>query len=410
MMKYGPVRNVTVLIPVMLTISLVLGLFGSALALETESGCHTCGHASVSEQEHTQNLNQASTYTAIRASQTNLKVALGFALDGSGSINASDWTTQLTGLADVIKGNDFPKDGTIELTAVQFGVNCPNGSGAEIEIAPTIITMNDYQKVASDIEKIVQGGQMTPLSCGLNLLADTMFTSPNFDPNLKQVINIITDGNPNACCPNLSYCENLTSICDAKNDSVVARNYLISKLRLTPSEDRITCEFIGNNISLRDWIKNEIVWPQPGAIAPPYPLNNGWVRMIASYNDLEEAIKEKIKTIIPPTPPSNKTRKKTPDINYDSLTVGNDNARAIGEDGFFPFSKATAKAENNLEIKKNQQVGPCGCCPAMNNSCPCQDCGTTINIERIKIGNRDAQAFGSASAMNNIKIVISQGP
>lgn len=407
-MKYGFVRNAVALVNVMLTISLVLGLFGSALAAESESGCHTCGHASASEPEHTQKLNQGNTYTAIGATPTNVKVELGFALDGSGSINPSDWTTQLTGLANVIKGNDFRKDGTIELTVVQFGVNnnCTNNSyGAEVEITPTIITASNYQQIANSITQITQGGMGTPLSCGLNLLADAMYNSSNFDPNLNQVINIITDGDPTDCCANSSYCANLTSICDAKNDSVAARNYLINKLQLTPSMDKITCEFIGNNINLRDWMKNEIVWPQPGAIAPPYPPNNGWVRMIASYRDLEEAIKEKIKTLIPPTPPSNKTS----DINYDSLTVGNDNAQAVKMNGFFPFSNDPAKAVNNLEIKKNQQVGPCECCQALNESRPCQDCCTTLNIELVRVGNRNARAFGSASAINNNKIVTSQG-
>ena len=96
------------------------------------------------------------------------------------------------------------------------------------------------------------------------------------------------------------------------------------------------------------------------------------------------------------------------DTNFDSITVGNDNARAIEWGGIFPFDPAPAKAENNLEIKKNQQVGPCSCCQAINSSCPCQDCCTTVNIDQVHIGNREAQAIGAASAVNNVKLVLNQ--
>jgi hypothetical protein len=96
------------------------------------------------------------------------------------------------------------------------------------------------------------------------------------------------------------------------------------------------------------------------------------------------------------------------DTNFDSITVGNDNARAMGWGGFFPFSNGPAKAENNLEVKKNQQVGPCECCVAQDNCSPCQDCCTTVNIDQVHIGDRNAQAFGLASAVNNVKIVLNQ--
>jgi hypothetical protein len=98
------------------------------------------------------------------------------------------------------------------------------------------------------------------------------------------------------------------------------------------------------------------------------------------------------------------------DTNFDSITVGNDNARAFGWDGFFPFSSPKAKAENNLEIKKNQQVGPCECCPTLDNTTPCQDCCTTVNIDQVHVGDRTAQAFGNAEAVNNVKLVLNQAP
>jgi hypothetical protein len=101
------------------------------------------------------------------------------------------------------------------------------------------------------------------------------------------------------------------------------------------------------------------------------------------------------------------------DTNFDSITVGNDNARAFGWSGFSPFDNDRAKAENNLEIKKNQQVGACeSCCKGGNpESCStCQDACTTVNIDQVHVGDRNAQAFGLATAQNNVKLVLNQAP
>ncbi len=92
------------------------------------------------------------------------------------------------------------------------------------------------------------------------------------------------------------------------------------------------------------------------------------------------------------------------DTNFDNIIVGNDYARAFGWGD-------PATAQNNLEIKKNQNVGPCAsCCKAGNAECAiCDDACKTVNIEQIKVGDRNAQAFGLASsAVNNQKIVTNQ--
>jgi len=91
------------------------------------------------------------------------------------------------------------------------------------------------------------------------------------------------------------------------------------------------------------------------------------------------------------------------DTNIDTLTVGNDKALAFGS----VWQRApVAFATNNLEIKKNQDSGVCECCH--NGSTSCQDCCIKVNIDQIKVGNRDAMAFGFASATNNEKIVANQ--
>jgi hypothetical protein len=91
------------------------------------------------------------------------------------------------------------------------------------------------------------------------------------------------------------------------------------------------------------------------------------------------------------------------DTNFDAVAVGNDNALAFGWN-----VKDFATAQNNLEIKKNQDSGDCECCQALDPTCPCQDCCYKVNIEQIKVGDRTARAFGFATATNNIKIVTNQ--
>ena len=113
------------------------------------------------------------------------------------------------------------------------------------------------------------------------------------------------------------------------------------------------------------------------------------------------------------------------DTNIDSLVVGNDKALAYGSI-FMRTPKATAV--NNLEIKKNQNSGACtngpgGCC--MNKLISreantqtgetsaiqtedCTDCCIKVNVDQIKVGNRNALAFGFAAAENNVKICADQ--
>ncbi len=102
------------------------------------------------------------------------------------------------------------------------------------------------------------------------------------------------------------------------------------------------------------------------------------------------------------------------DTNFDSVQVGNDKATAFGSVSGFPFGfrNGPAKAENNLEIKKNQNSGNCSPCEFIDLvdgiTERCGDACIKANIEQIKVGNREALAFGLASATNNVKIVTNQ--
>ena len=88
------------------------------------------------------------------------------------------------------------------------------------------------------------------------------------------------------------------------------------------------------------------------------------------------------------------------DTNFDRLTVGNDRGLAFG--GIWRTTPL-AVATNNLIVEKNQDTGECECCGD-----ECQDCCIKVNIDQIKIGDRNALAFGFASATNNVKVVANQ--
>ena len=99
------------------------------------------------------------------------------------------------------------------------------------------------------------------------------------------------------------------------------------------------------------------------------------------------------------------------DTNIDSLQVGNDKAFAYGSI-FTKTPKATAT--NNLEIKKNQDSGACAPCEILDETgevietIGCTDTCIKVNVDQINVGNREAMAFGFASATNNVKIVANQ--
>ena len=95
------------------------------------------------------------------------------------------------------------------------------------------------------------------------------------------------------------------------------------------------------------------------------------------------------------------------DTNIDTLDVGNDKALAFGN---IWQKTPVATATNNLEIKKNQDSGECAPCLLDDGETQigCSDTCIKVNVDQIKVGNREAMAFGFAAATNNVKIVANQ--
>ncbi|MBS3748920.1 MAG: VWA domain-containing protein [Candidatus Thermoplasmatota archaeon] len=75
-----------------------------------------------------------------------------------------------------------------------------------------------------------------------------------------------------------------------------ARQYMISTLKMNESQDAFNSLAVGSGADLY-WLKNTMVWPQPGYEAPPFNNGSGWVNYISSYKDFEMAINNIFKTI-----------------------------------------------------------------------------------------------------------------
>ena len=73
-----------------------------------------------------------------------------------------------------------------------------------------------------------------------------------------------------------------------------ASSYLINKLQMTNDQDEFNSLGVGVGGMYGgpdvDWLKNKIVWPQPGHIAPSYTA--GWVKTITSWQEFAQTICE----------------------------------------------------------------------------------------------------------------------
>ena len=228
---------------------------------------------------------------ALSQGSTTVTIQLALVLDGSGSISSSDWSIIITGVANAIR-NNLPHDGTVEITVIQFGYDEPEY--ARVEVPPTVISNDTVaENVASQVESIAQSGEMTPMAHSLYLAWQTVKGSPNFDPGLKQIINLATDGEPNVRN------NNATSDLDGDGDKneyddviAVVNNAVAEGL------DELDMEGIGIDDDARDWFRDYVLYPQPGHIAPPY--TPGWIRVVADANEFAQTIGEKFQVITTP--------------------------------------------------------------------------------------------------------------
>ena len=220
----------------------------------------------------------AAEYTWSFTTGYDVEIQLAMLLDSSGSIGSTDFGVMTEGLATAVENPDcVPQDGTIELTVVRFA------SSASVVVGPVVITADNAASVAQQIRDIAYTGGSTCMSCAFDTAATALAASPYFSASLKQAINLVTDGWPN----NATLAE-------------TARDNAITTLQMTEAQDEIDAEAIGAGAGV-DWLKDYIVYPQPGYEAPPF-VDPGWVRVVESADEFAETICEKMAVIITPAP------------------------------------------------------------------------------------------------------------
>jgi hypothetical protein len=199
-------------------------------------------------------------------------------IDGSASIVSGDFTIMKQGIAAAVADpNCLPQNGSVELSVVQFS------NAAVVNVAPTVI---DSQLTATNFAAAVAGitqqaAFATNYQAAFDLARTTITGSPNFATASFQAINMSTDGAPNQP-PG-----------DPQGAAVTARNAAISA-----GVDEIDVEAINMTPTATEWIRANIVYPQPGNIAPPF--TPGWVIPIPDFQVYASSLCQKFQEVVPP--------------------------------------------------------------------------------------------------------------
>jgi len=198
-------------------------------------------------------------------------------LDGSGSMNEAEWNTEINGLYDAILDPDCMPDSCVELTVIQFAGDLP--SDARTEIDPIVVTDSNRNSIAADVLNIVHVKGITPIEAGIDLAVVELTSSLYFPHTPIQIINISSDVG--------YYVVDYDATEIARNNAIAAIEYGIHQLE-------ISAEAVGDIVSSDiNWLRDDIVWPQPGSIAPPF--TSGWVYDVGLDTGMfKEAICEKI--------------------------------------------------------------------------------------------------------------------
>ncbi|MCB0131311.1 MAG: VWA domain-containing protein, partial [Caldilineaceae bacterium] len=174
--------------------------------------------------------------------QSNPTTQIGFILDGSGSIRSDNWTTITAGLAEALRNPMcVPQDGSVEFTLTVFG------HGADVLIPhETIEDDGMANRIADFVERLDYPDESTNIAEGLVQTANAMRDSPNFSPELKQAVNLVTDGAPNGTTDGTTCNENdPVDVIPCQRNTEEAREYLLETLEMTPDQDELDSEFIG---------------------------------------------------------------------------------------------------------------------------------------------------------------------
>jgi len=224
--------------------------------------------------------------------ETGVKTQLCLVIDGSDSIRSAEWGTITQGIAEAIN-RTIPRDGSVELTIVQFGYTADEGY-AKTEIPPVVINSTNHATIANHVLTILQGGIGTSMAHGLYVGWQEILDSPHFETAKYQIINLATDGEPNRRNDNATTDLDGNGQIDCWDDVIAVVDNAVN-LGL----EELDIEGIGITNSSRDWFKNWVVHPQPGTLAPPFS-KPGWIRVVANVAEFANTIDQKLQLVVFP--------------------------------------------------------------------------------------------------------------
>jgi hypothetical protein len=214
-----------------------------------------------------------------RAQSVVLQLAI--PIDGSGSIDATEFNLMREGLASAVEDPTImPQTGVVEVCVQQFAGDI--AGGAQVEVSPTVIdSQATADTVAATIRGITQVGGLTPTGAGITLALTEMQSSANWNVATRHVIDISTNGHPEP--------DSEVQIAIDARDAAIAAGVT-----------EINAVAVGVTTTWLEWLRDNIVYPQPGTIAPPY--TPGFVVEVTSFDEYAEAIATKIEKEVEPVP------------------------------------------------------------------------------------------------------------
>jgi hypothetical protein len=234
-----------------------------------------------------------------KAYATSVRTQMCIIIDGSSSVSDARWNMTKNGVAEAINST-IPKDGSVELTIVQFGYSASNGS-AKTELPPTVVDDGNFAAIIDIVLAMPKGNYSTAMADGIFLGWTELRNSPNFALSEEQVINLATDGEANIRNYNAtSDLDGSGGSPDAHDDVIAVVNYAVSQ-----GLDELDVEGIGNFTLYKDWLEIWVVRPQPAHLAPPF--NPGWIRLVTDSLVFAETLGEKFNAVLDDTNPPNIT-------------------------------------------------------------------------------------------------------
>ncbi len=215
------------------------------------------------------------------------------AVDGSRSISTGDFRLMRQGLAAAIGDPSvMPRDGSVELSVVQFGTLNSQTPRLIGHVLPTVIdAASTAATVSAQLASMAQIGGNTPLHLAIDACSCLMNAS--CATNSRRVINLVTDGAPTSP--------------STEQNTVEARNRAIAA-----GVHEVNAEAVGVTDATFAYLRDQLVWPQPGYEAPPFG-SAGFVIRALTFEDFADAIRQKIAQIVAtPTPTVTPTFTFTP--------------------------------------------------------------------------------------------------